>query len=91
MQKKKKMQTKSYRCVRPVWFTVKSQILKTWSCLVRLPSSTLLLLGRGLGGDQFGMSLGGEPGALQWGAVPVAMHWTPDACYQAALPAKGAS
>ena len=68
------MQNKSYQCVRLVRFVVASQILKTWSCLVRLSSSPLLL-GRGFD-DQFGVSLGGEPGALWWGTVPVAMHWT---------------
>lgn len=69
------MQAKSYWCVRPVWCVVKSQILKTWWCLARLPSS-IPLLGRDLDDDQFGVSLGGEPGALLWGAVPVAVHWT---------------
>lgn len=69
------MQNKSYQCVRLVWFAVKSQIFKTWSCLVRLPSS-IPLLRRDLDDDQFEVSVGGEPGALQWRAVPIAMHWT---------------
>lgn len=69
------MQTKSYWCVRLVWFVVTSQILTSWTCLVGLPSS-LLLLGRDLDDDQFGVSLGGESGALRWEAVPVVMHRT---------------
>lgn len=43
-------------CVRLVGFVIKSQSLKTWCCLFRLPNSTLEL-GRALDDGQSGMSL----------------------------------
>lgn len=48
----KLMRNKSNGCVRLVGFVIKSQSLKTWCCLLRLPNSTLQL---GYD-DQFGMS-----------------------------------